>query len=706
MGTIQKNIAFSFLVAGCFLTGFGLSAPAFADQSPVKTYTEDKKSYVFTPKAEESATVTVDVYSRLGSSIDLTAPPNEERKGTVRAKVECRGDGQWNVIPSSMVGNCYDAYEYTYPEVHATDLSALLARVRSAGYTPSYTQIDTRGGQAIYKVTYPIPAQPLTADLVNPQIYTKCTGTAIKGLTGTSGKAVKQHCVFDNSTTSGIIGVNPDPSGPNDDMFRIKSDTSAFLEYVDRGAITDSNRLKYISRDKGDSRDLMMPAGPPESFADWDGFIQNKPTVLSTVESACYPVNLSFCQPRPAKMPPAPGYCGAAQNGYYPDVATINALSYGRCYVGTPTAVTLSADKKTFNWRCQSDPIGAAPDTMCSANMVIDGQCGPANGRTFTDASQVNTAGLCKFGTASRSASGAGSWSWTCKATGEGGKSPNCMASAKATMETCNAMSTEGAMVLVQDLSGSYWDDLPNLKNNMTAVLNDPDFRGWQVGLTSYTDFPSCMGCTPGDWSYRRELNLHDVSTSKAAILNEIGSWSAWNGGDWEESQYYAISRTLTDFTGQTSRPLNIVLATDAISHHHVAPATLAAQLKAANANLIVLATEFYFPGVPSPSAFYSNFIRSYGVKGVVVNLASDSSNFKTALKAGLTNSYCSDPANLKGCGPLDGISCSDSSLGSTCKSGQTIVPQGSFTYSVGGGKRTVYQCREQALFFYREDTL
>lgn len=713
MGRAQ-SYSFLLLVTGCALVFSGAISVAYAqDVSPVKTYTEKQEHYKFKP-TDGTKKSTVDVYSRLGTTIKITLPPSEESKAEASATVECSA-GQWTVVNGSLSGNCYDAFDYTYPEVHASDLNNMLADLRKEGYDPKYKKIGTRLGQDIYEISYYVPAMPVGATHVSATAESKCVGgriTSLKSPQDENGNqySVKQHCVFDDSATPKIIGAHSDPS-KNDDMFRIQTGASSYLEYIDRGAVGEPNRLKWIQRDSGAGEDLMMPAGPPGSFADWDAFIMNKPAVLTTVESACYPTTVSLCAgEKPEKMFPAPGHCGAAHKGYYADAAAILAVPYGQCVVGGPTKIVEKINSasglKTYHWECEGDPKDIEPAAQCYATQVIDGVCGTANGRTYTSASEISHASLCAFGTPSKVPSGGGSWAWTCQATGEGGKSPNCMASAKASMETCNAMSSEGAMVLVQDLSGSYWDDLPNLKNNMSAVLNDADFKGWKVGLTSFTDFQSCTFCTPGDWPYRNELNLRDVSTSKAAILNEIASWTAWNGGDWEESQYYAISRTIADFKGQTDRPLNIVLATDAISHHHVAPATLASQLKAANANLIVLATDFSYAGLPSTSAFYANFIRSYGLKGVVVNLAADSSNFKTALKAGLTNSYCSDPANLLGCGPINGISCGDGSLGGSCKSGQTIVPQGHYTYYNGGGTRSVFQCQNQALKFVREDTL
>lgn len=708
--------SYSFLlVTGCALVLSSAASVAQAqDISPVTKYTEKREDYKFN-STDGTRKSTVDVYSRLGTTIKITLPPDEERKAEATATVECSA-GQWSVLESSLSGNCYDAFDYTYPEVLASDLDKLLSDLREDKRREiKYKKVETRLGHDIYEVSYRVPTMPVSSTHVSTDDHTKCKDPNIKSLLSPpddQGKQheVKRHCIFDDAIDPRIIGVHPDKD-KNDDMFRIQTGASSYLEYVDRGDVGEPNRLKWIQRDSGDAEDLMMPAGPAGSFEDWDAFIINKPAVLSAVESACYPTTVSLCAgEKPEKAAPAPGHCGSANGGAYANQEAILAIPYGRCVVGRATEIVQKTNPTTgleeFLWTCKGDPDETEAEAYCKADLAIDGECGTANRRTYANASDIAYASLCAVGTPSKVPSGAGSWAWTCQAAGEGGKSPNCMASAKASMETCNAMSSEGAMVLVQDLSGSYWDDLPNLKSNMSAVLDDPDFKGWKVGLTSFTDFQSCTFCTPGDWPYRNELNLRDVSTSKAAILNEIGSWTAWNGGDWEESQYYAISRTLADFKGQTDRPLNIVLATDAISHHHVAPATLASQLKAANANLIVLATDFSYAGLPSTSAFYANFIRNYGLKGVVVNLSANSSNFRTALKAGLTNSYCSDPANLLGCGPIGGISCGLGSLGGSCKSGQTIVPQDHFTYYVGGGKRSVFQCDQQALKFVREDTL
>lgn len=666
---------------------------------------------------------TLNEYSRFGTTIELTIPPDasEPRAAAGSATLLCGANG-WEVQPGSSAGNCRDSFDYTYPEVLGDDLNGLLARLRANGYTNyQYTKIDTRGGKDIYRVVYTVPEVPVDLSKVTHTVESQCQGTTIRSLDGyiydtdgshTTGQ-VKKHCVFDDvgADASGLVGLSKTNRDLNDDMFRIRPNTTAYFEYVERGGVADPNRLKWIERDGATPQTLMMPSGPPPgtagAFSDYDHFIANKPPSISRIEAACYPVMTSLCgnlEPV-AKTPPAPGACGAAHGQIFASASEINAIAYGKCYVGTPTSIREegSGASAKFKWTCQSDPVGEMADTQCEASKAVDGECGNANGRTFTTAGEVIAAGLCKTGTPSVTPTGNGSWYWRCNALSSGGKTASCMASAKVEVSSCDEMANEGTMVLVQDLSGSYYDDLPNLRTNMTALLNDSDFNGWKTGLASFVDSPSCAYCSRSDYEYRKDLDLRDISTSKSEIQSRVNGWSLGNGGDTPESQYLAISRAVDDFRGQSSNPLNIILATDATSHQYsgYSAAQAADKLKSANAYLIVLATNTSWEATAS---FYSNFIRTYGVSGTVINLASDSSNFRTAVKAGLKNSYCSKPSSRVGCGPLNGISCSSSSLGSSCKTGRDIVPNNEFTYADADGVRSVYQCRDQALFFYRED--
>jgi len=101
-------------------------------------------------------------------------------------------------------------------------------------------------------------------------------------------------------------------------------------------------------------------------------------------------------------------------------------------------------------------------------------------------------------------------------------------------------------LVLLQDLTGSFGDDLLNSKSLVPAVLNRlsstylaPIFgANLQFGLASFKDKPfSPLGST-GDYVYKREVAL---TTSATLVKNTYASFVASGGNDLPESQLEAL---------------------------------------------------------------------------------------------------------------------------------------------------------------------
>ncbi len=102
-------------------------------------------------------------------------------------------------------------------------------------------------------------------------------------------------------------------------------------------------------------------------------------------------------------------------------------------------------------------------------------------------------------------------------------------------------------LCLMIDLSGSYNDDLPNIK-----VLDDGIFDAVSAGVAdsqfcvlSFVDFPiSPWGSEPsGDYAYRRD---QDLTTEKATWTGTIDGLTTFNGADLPESQYEALFQAAT----------------------------------------------------------------------------------------------------------------------------------------------------------------
>jgi peptidoglycan/xylan/chitin deacetylase (PgdA/CDA1 family) len=75
----------------------------------------------------------------------------------------------------------------------------------------------------------------------------------------------------------------------------------------------------------------------------------------------------------------------------------------------------------------QASPAGASQTSTCTTTLaIINGQCGSANGQSFTSAPTTN---LCSSGTSS-SITGSGPWYWTCSGS-NGGTKASCLATKK-----------------------------------------------------------------------------------------------------------------------------------------------------------------------------------------------------------------------------------------------------------------------------------
>ncbi len=102
-------------------------------------------------------------------------------------------------------------------------------------------------------------------------------------------------------------------------------------------------------------------------------------------------------------------------------------------------------------------------------------------------------------------------------------------------------------LCLIVDLSGSYGDDLPNIKALASALFDGvtagiPDSR---FGLASFVDYPfgPWGSSATGDYAYRLE---QDLTPSKATWVAAVNSLSTRFGADFPESQYEAFFQIAT----------------------------------------------------------------------------------------------------------------------------------------------------------------
>ncbi|AVH70727.1 hemolysin-type calcium-binding repeat-containing protein [Nostoc sp. 'Lobaria pulmonaria (5183) cyanobiont'] len=144
-----------------------------------------------------------------------------------------------------------------------------------------------------------------------------------------------------------------------------------------------------------------------------------------------------------------------------------------------------------------------------------------------------------------------------------------------------NCMATND-IVFLQDLTGSYYDDLPRLKVLLPAVVNrltSPYLTNifgndLQFGLASFKDKPVPTLGEPGDYVYQKEVSLTtDAALIKTTVTGTPGipgtGFVATGGADEPESQLEALLHAALDSSigYRVGSKRLVFLATDATYH-------------------------------------------------------------------------------------------------------------------------------------------
>ena len=211
-------------------------------------------------------------------------------------------------------------------------------------------------------------------------------------------------------------------------------------------------------------------------------------------------------------------------------------------------------------------------------------------------------------------------------------------------------------LLLIVDLSGSYRNDLPNIKS-VAPALHDSiraDVTDSRFGLATFKDFPLNGWGGSADYAYRLE---QDLTTSKTDWTNAINAMSASGGADGPESQYEAVYQSVTgagrdinsdgDFTdkGEIAAGLAasfredatkvIAITTDAAFHNHgdngSYPGPTKAEVLSALSDYGVKVIAIKAPGSTTQMDDLAN-----ETGGAVVTSTSDSSDIANAILDGL----------------------------------------------------------------------
>ncbi len=231
---------------------------------------------------------------------------------------------------------------------------------------------------------------------------------------------------------------------------------------------------------------------------------------------------------------------------------------------------------------------------------------------------------------------------------------------------------------MLHDLSGSFYDDLPNVQANFSSLYDGLTATSdVQFGVGSFVDKPvSPFGSapyeysytwgdtvytysSPGDWVYNTDLA---VSGDKATIQAVLDGLRTYNGADWQEAQLEALAQTALrgeEIGFRDGAQKFVVLQTDAGYHqegdYYWAPegannldttlgdedypsvAAVGELLEAAGITPIFAVANPYasFGSTYDTTAIYQNLVDTWGF-GYVTEITSDSSNIVEAINTGL----------------------------------------------------------------------
>lgn len=238
-------------------------------------------------------------------------------------------------------------------------------------------------------------------------------------------------------------------------------------------------------------------------------------------------------------------------------------------------------------------------------------------------------------------------------------------------------------IVLLQDLSGSYSDDLPQLQSLIPTTVNrltNPNLevifgRDLSFGISSFKDKPISPLGGAGDYVYRQEVAL---TTDIELVKETVNNFVAIGGNDFPESQLEALLQiSLDDSLGYREGSSRIVLlATDATFHvagdrAAVDPTNTVLN----NGNGVIDPFEDYpeidqvrsalednnvipvFLVTENVESTYEDLVDSLG-RGAVIDLDVDSENISDVLKQGIAvaRGVVTDTATLNDDGTSDPV--------------------------------------------------
>lgn len=221
----------------------------------------------------------------------------------------------------------------------------------------------------------------------------------------------------------------------------------------------------------------------------------------------------------------------------------------------------------------------------------------------------------------------------------------------------------------LQDLTGSFGDDLPNVKEVVPQVASAlKTFQeNTHIGLGSFMDKPTDGFGVPSDYVYRTDLTMTDDPTIFSMALTTL---ALGNGNDWAEAQLeslYQVAKHANEIGFRDNAVKTVVITTDASFHK----AGDAASLPTNNGDNVLdgtpAGTGEDYPSVAMLSSalqdagivpifavtsdainYYNDLVTELGT-GSVVQLSRDSSDLVNVLKSGINKATIATVENAVG---------------------------------------------------------
>jgi hypothetical protein len=505
--------------------------------------------------------------------------------------------------------------------------------------------------------------------------------------------AGKEYCIWEydltkvNLAAKGSDGTETTPSSlgitgnTGDDMFKIERNSHGFFEYVDLDESSEY-RLKYIHRDSsGDHRPMMMPSGPRKSssneFKDYEGFVDKEPGGIRIMD-ACYPARAQIeCN---IPMIDLGGECGSANTaakGTYKAQEDIPAEAL--CATGN-TVENLMTVAGKISWVCRGTDNSIEE---CQHDPDLIAQCGDRDrASTYNTLTKLLDGGnepgeLCAEGSVLKGSINETEYVLEWRCTPEG--NPAGAEEALCLINRQNCTADFQNMVIVQDLSASFADDMDNTINTIDLLLSHSFMSTWQIGLAS------TYGADNTPQVYKKELDWTEVTPDKDTIMAELETYRAIVQVPGSEDPIYAVQRAITDFApGIPSGEGGIVvMITDEADQNREAlmPAIRDA-LRANDMKLLILHTEpvtrEHCSSPAGPNACYVPYttrnMPNYYEDLIIANNMGD----VAATEIITTNSSNLASAILSG---LISLGCEGDSMDGFCNTEITNAPYGTYSH-------------------------